>query len=121
VVNFDPLDMKAGADAVRRLAARGVEFDGVFCVTDTVAIGVLRGLAELGLDVPGQVRVIGFDNVAEAAFTVPSLSSVDPNLEAMANKAVDLLVRKISGTIPEDAHEEFVTDYSIIARESTAA
>jgi DNA-binding LacI/PurR family transcriptional regulator len=121
VVNFDPLTMKAGADAVRRLAARGLEFDGVFCVTDTIAIGVLRGLADLGLDVPGQVKVIGFDNVAEAAFTVPSLSSVDPDLEAIANKTIDLLVRKISGTIPGDAHEEFVTDYSIIARESTAA
>jgi DNA-binding LacI/PurR family transcriptional regulator len=65
--------------------------------------------------------VIGFDNVAEAAFTVPSLSSVDPDLEAIANKAIDLMVRKISGTTSGDAHEEFVTDYSIIARESTAA
>jgi DNA-binding LacI/PurR family transcriptional regulator len=119
-VNLDLLSMRGGADAVRGLAARGVEFDGVFCVTDTTAIGVLRGLADLGLDVPGRVKVIGFDNVAEAAFTVPSLSSVDPGLEAMASKAVDLLIRKISGMVPEDAHEEFVTRYSIVARESTA-
>ncbi len=121
MVDLDPLSMKAGTDAVRRLALRGVEFDGVFGVTDTIAIGVLRGLADLGLDVPGQVKVIGFDNVAEAAFTVPSLSSVDPDLEGIATKAVDLLVGKISGTVLGDVHEEFVTDYSIIARESTAA
>jgi DNA-binding LacI/PurR family transcriptional regulator len=67
------------------------------------------------------VKVIGFDNVAEAAFTVPSLSSVDPDLEAIANKAVDLLVGKISGTAPVGAHEEFVSGYSIVARESSAA
>jgi DNA-binding LacI/PurR family transcriptional regulator len=121
MVDLDPLSMKAGTDAVRRLALRGVEFDGVFGVTDTIAIGVLRGLADLGLDVPGQVKVIGFDNVAEAAFTVPSLSSVDPDLGGIATKAVDLLVGKISGTVLGDVHEEFVTDYSIIARESTAA
>lgn len=121
VVNCDVLSMQAGADAVRGLAARGVEFDGVFCVTDTTAIGVLRGLADLGLDVPGKVKVIGFDDVAEAAFTVPSLSSVDPGLEEIANKAVDLLVGRISGTGPAETHEEFVTEYKIVARESTAA
>ena len=71
VANLDVLSMAGGADAVRQLAARGVEFDGVFCVTDTTAIGVLRGLADVGVNVPGQVKVIGFDNVAEAAFTVP--------------------------------------------------
>ena len=119
-VNLDLLSMGGGADAVRGLVARGVEFDGVFCVTDTTAIGALRGLADLGLDVPGEVKVIGFDNVAEAAFTVPSLSSVDPGLEAMANKAVDLLIGKISGAVAEDAHEEFVSSWSIVARESTA-
>jgi DNA-binding LacI/PurR family transcriptional regulator len=119
-VNLDLLSMEGGADAVRGLAARGVEFDGVFCVTDTTAIGVLRGLADLGLDVPGQVKVIGFDNVKEAAFTVPSLSSVDPDLHSIANKAVELLIGKISGKVPEDAHEEFVTTYSVVARESTA-
>jgi len=120
-VNLDLLSMGGGAEAVHGLVARGVEFDGVFCVTDTTAIGVLRGLADLGLDVPGRVKVIGFDNVAEAAFTVPSLSSVDPGLEEIAHKAVDLLVAKISGAVAEDAHEEFVTGFRIVARESTAA
>ena len=121
LVNCDVLSMQAGADAVRGLASHGVDFDGVFCVTDTTAIGVLRGLADFGLDVPGQVKVIGFDDVAEAAFTVPSLSSVDPGMEEIADKAVDLLVGRISGTLPADTHEEFVTDYKIVARESTAA
>jgi DNA-binding LacI/PurR family transcriptional regulator len=121
VVNCDVLTMQAGADAVRGLAARAVQFDGVFCVTDTTAIGVLRGLADLGLDVPGQVKVVGFDNVAETAFTVPSLSSVDPGMEEIAHKAVELLVGRISGTLAADTHEEFVTEYKIVARESTAA
>jgi DNA-binding LacI/PurR family transcriptional regulator len=67
------------------------------------------------------VKVIGFDDVAEAAFTVPSLSSVDPGMKEIAEKAVDLLVARISGTLPADTHEEFVTDYKIVARESTAA
>lgn len=121
VANLDVLSMRGGAEAVQELAARGVEFDGVFCVTDTTAIGVLRGLADLQLNVPERVKVIGFDNVAEAAFTVPSLSSVDPDLTAIANKAVELLIRKIAGTVRQDVHEEFISPYRIVARESTAA
>ena len=42
------------------------------------------------------------------------MSSVDPGLEQIADKAVDLLVGRISGTAPADTHEEFVTDYKII-------
>nr|WP_324615837.1 substrate-binding domain-containing protein [Streptomyces puniciscabiei] len=53
------------------MVADGLEFDGVFCVTDTVAMGVLRGLADAGVRVPERVKVIGFDNVDESAFLVP--------------------------------------------------
>lgn len=120
-VSLDLLSMAGGAEAIRDLYARGVGFDGVFCLTDTVAIGVLRGLADVGLDVPGQVKVIGFDNVAETGFTVPSLSTVDPNLEVIAVRAVDLLREKIAGTGPPGAHQEMVTDYSLVSRESTSA
>ena len=118
-VNLDLLSMRGGVEAVQGLVARGVDFDGVFCVTDTVGIGVLRGLADLGLDVPGQVKVIGFDDVEEASFTVPSLSSVAPGLESIATRAVDLLVAKISGAAAPDAHEEVVTGYRVVARGST--
>lgn len=97
----------------------GLAFDGVFCVTDTVAMGVLRGLADAGVRVPEQVRVIGFDNVTGSAFLVPSLSTVDPNHDAMAERAVGLLVRRIERTAPGPEPEEFVSHFSVVAREST--
>lgn len=120
VVNCELVSMAAGADAVRSLVERGIEFDGVFCLTDTVAIGVLRGLADLGLDVPGQVKVIGFDDVSEAAFTVPSLTTIDPGRAEIANRAVDLLVRRIAGTSPTGTHEEFVSSFKVVERQSTS-
>jgi DNA-binding LacI/PurR family transcriptional regulator len=120
VVNFELFTMKSGAEVARNLVASGVEFDGIFCVTDTVAMGVLRGLADAGVDVPAQVKVIGFDNIEESAYLVPSLSSVDPNHDLMAQTAVKLLVDRIEGGRAGIARQEFVSTYTVIARESSA-
>jgi DNA-binding LacI/PurR family transcriptional regulator len=119
LVETDALSLSSGAASARRLAASGIPFDGVFCVTDTLALGVLRGLHDAGVDVPGQVRVIGFDDIEEAAYSSPSLSSVNPDHDWMARTAVELIVKRMSdpgGTPPV----ELVSEFRIMARESTA-
>ncbi len=98
VVNIERFTMQSGAEVARALAAGGKLFDGIFCVTDTIAIGVLRGLADAGVKVPSDVKVIGFDNIDEGGYTVPSLSSIDPDHAVMARTAVSLLVRRINWT-----------------------
>lgn len=112
--------LQDGRNAARRLVESGADFDGVFCVTDTVALGVMRGLADAHVRVPDDVLVIGFDNIEEAAFNVPSLSTVDPDHALMAKTAVDLLVRRISEAGNRSAPVEFVSSYRVIERESTA-
>jgi DNA-binding LacI/PurR family transcriptional regulator len=72
-----PWGREAGAAAVRRLLADGVPFDAVFALNDTLGLGVLRALGEAGVRVPDEVAVIGFDNIDESQFSVPSLSSVE--------------------------------------------
>jgi DNA-binding LacI/PurR family transcriptional regulator len=67
------------------------------------------------------VKVIGFDNVEESAFMVPSLSSIDPDHERMARTAVSLLVRRIEGGVPGKPRREFVSKFSVVERESTHA
>ncbi|MGP8205741.1 MAG: LacI family DNA-binding transcriptional regulator [Acidimicrobiales bacterium] len=121
VVSIEKLTMQSGAEVARALVASRNRFDGVFCVTDTVAIGVLRGLADAGVRVPSRVKVIGFDNVEEGAFTVPSLSSIDPDHETMARTAVSLLVRRIKGGAAGKPRREFVSKFSLVERESTRA
>jgi DNA-binding LacI/PurR family transcriptional regulator len=121
VVNVEEFTMQSGAEVARALAKSSVRPDGVFCVTDTIAIGVLRGFADAGVDVPTSVKVIGFDNVEQGNFTVPSLSSVDPDHEGMARTAVDLLVRRIEEGAGGHGRQEFISSFSVIERESTRA
>jgi DNA-binding LacI/PurR family transcriptional regulator len=119
VRNSEELSMRAGAACAREMVASGLDFDGVFCVTDTVAMGLLRGLADMRVRIPDQVKVIGFDNVEEGEFLVPALSTIDPDHDMMARRAVELLVKRIEQTAPPTRHEEFVSDFSVVVREST--
>lgn len=119
VRQVERLGMHEGARSAREMVRAGLDFDGVFCVTDSLAMGVLRGLADVGIGVPGQVKVIGFDNVTESAFLIPSLSTVDPDHDGMAERAVDLLIRRIEQTEPPSRHQDVVGDFSLVIREST--
>ncbi|WP_189265255.1 LacI family DNA-binding transcriptional regulator [Streptomyces fuscichromogenes] len=119
VVTTESLTMREAARGVRERMAYGLGFDGVFCVTDTVAMGVLRALADAGVRVPEQVRVIGFDNVDESAYLVPSLSTVDPDHDLMAERAVALLTARIDQGGPGPEREEFTGPFRLVVREST--
>ncbi|MDX3243201.1 LacI family DNA-binding transcriptional regulator [Streptomyces sp. ME18-1-4] len=119
IQQVDRLGMREGAQRAREMTQSGLDFDGVFCITDSLAMGVLRGLADAGIRVPDQVKVIGFDNVSESEFFIPSLSTVDPDHDGMAERAVDLLIRRIEQTEPRARHRDFVGDFSLVVREST--
>ncbi|WP_405846653.1 LacI family DNA-binding transcriptional regulator [Streptomyces sp. NBC_01518] len=119
VQQVDRLGMRDGAGRAREMTEGGLDFDGVFCVTDSLAIGVLRGLADAGIRAPDQVKVIGFDNVTESEFFIPSLSTIDPDHDGMAERAVDLLIRRIKQTEPPARHQDFIGDFSLVIREST--
>ncbi|MGP3911429.1 LacI family DNA-binding transcriptional regulator [Nonomuraea sp. 10N515B] len=111
------MTMEAGREAAHRLAGSGREVDGVVAVTDTVAQGVLRGLADRGLRVPGDVRIVGFDDIPEAEFMVPSLSTVAPDHRWMAAKAVELLTGRMGA--PAREAREHTAPFELMVREST--
>src|SRR5699024_3347255 len=60
-----------GAAATDEMIDEGVEFDAVFALNDTLAMGVLRSLHSHRISVPTDVAVIGFDDIDEAAYTRP--------------------------------------------------
>jgi DNA-binding LacI/PurR family transcriptional regulator len=115
VVPAPRADLADGRDAVRRLVAADVPFDGVLAVTDTLATGVLAGLAEAGLRVPDDVQVVGFDDLAASGFTVPALTTVDPGHDAMAHAALRLLDRQAGPAGPGGAGDPGRTGEHVVA------
>lgn len=108
----------SAAPAVRMLFDRPDPPDALFCFSDELAGGALRTLYELGVRVPGEVSVVGFDDVEESAFATPSLTSVRPDKGAIASIALDMLVERINGcdVRPRDVR----VGHQLIARESSA-
>lgn len=107
-----------GAEAMDQVLARGVEFDAVFAMNDELALGALRRLQQAGHRVPTDVMLIGFDDLDEGRFSLPSLSSVDPGRVEIARTGVDLLLRRLEGGA--DPPQEVLTTFQVIERESTA-
>ncbi|MDD2707825.1 MAG: LacI family DNA-binding transcriptional regulator [Verrucomicrobiae bacterium] len=70
-------------------------FDAIFAVNDACAIGAMRALHEAGLSVPGQVAVVGFDNIMAAPFHRPSLTTVAQPKEELAQQSIAFLMARI--------------------------
>jgi DNA-binding LacI/PurR family transcriptional regulator len=92
----------SGYDAGQMLA-RMPEVTAVFTANDHQALGLLRAFSERGRKVPEDVSVVGFDDVPEAAFFIPPLTTVRPAFGAVAHAGLDLLLAQITAetTTPE--------------------
>ena len=107
-----------GARAMQELLDRDVEFDAVFGLNDTLALGAMRTMQEAGIHVPDDVSVVGWDDLDEAQYSIPSLTTVDPGRRWIARTAVQTLLTRIAMPASRaEAHLE-LADFRIVERES---
>jgi DNA-binding LacI/PurR family transcriptional regulator len=92
----------------------------VFCFNDLLAVGALRAAAEHGRRVPDDLAVVGFDGSEEGAYSVPTLTTIDPDKAAIAERAVQRIGERIAdGPEGTAAAVEIVTPFRLEIREST--
>jgi DNA-binding LacI/PurR family transcriptional regulator len=93
-----PADWSAASGyAAGQMLARMPDVTAVFTANDHQALGLLRALSERGRRVPQDVSVVGFDDVPEAAYFIPPLTTIRPDFAAVARAGLDLLLRQIDG------------------------
>lgn len=119
VLYTDIFTRRAGREGVARALANGVRFDAVMCFTDVLAYGAIRALADAGLGVPHDVAIAGVDDIQEAAYSVPTLTTISPDKEAIVDTALSTLLSLIGGN-DEDPIPTFVP-HELVIRESSAA
>ena len=88
-----PYGIEAGATALRRVMAASPETTAVMCVNDVLAIGALRAARELGLRVPDDVSVTGFDDIDIAVLAEPALTTVHVPHREMGRRAAGMLLQ----------------------------
>jgi LacI family transcriptional regulator len=102
---------------VKHLLQEAPRPDAIFCWTDFVAFEVLSVVRELGLAVPGDVALVGYDNTRDCELVQHSLTSVDQSGQVLGLQAARLLIERIKG---RDRAEHFVVTPRLVVRSSSA-
>src|SRR5690625_538016 len=88
---------QSACDAMASLIDRGIAFDAVFGASDLIAIGAMHALIERGIDVPGDVAVVGFDDIPIAGNVTPSLTTMAQDTRRAGRLLVETLIDRIEG------------------------
>ncbi len=93
------------------------DITGIVCGNDHTALGVLRALRERGIGVPGDISVVGFDDIPEAAFFSPPLTTVRQDFFAIGQQAINGLLGQLEQGEPMESER---IGLQLVVRESTA-
>ena len=111
-------DAEVSAAAARELFELPDPPTAIFAANDTSAIATIAVAAELGLSIPGDVSLVGFDNIPESALCSPPLTTVEQPIRQMGHQAVAMLMQLVRGEPVETTHMTLPT--RLVERESTA-
>ena len=106
-----------GCQAAEELVAKGQPFDAVFAFTDTLAIGLMNRLRELGRRIPEDVAVASFSGTELSSIVYPQLTTVEPPLFEMGEKAAELILQQIKQ--PALPNKEVILNAAIRIRASS--
>ena len=113
VANFEISD---GYRAMEEILDSGMQPTAVFIVSDEMAMGAINCIKDKGLSVPGDISVIGFDDIDLASYIRPKLTTVHQPIKEIGMKSAEVLINILSGKIPES--KEMIVEHSLIIRDS---
>jgi LacI family transcriptional regulator len=112
-------DAQASAECTRTLLTSADPPTAIFAANDVSAIAAIRAAVGLGLRVPADLSVVGFDNIPESALCAPPLTTVNQPIRQMGERSIQLLLRLMRGDHVEDTHITLQTD--LVVRQSARA
>jgi LacI family transcriptional regulator len=118
LIEYGDWQIEPGMDAAERLLSRDDRPTAIFAFNDNIAIGVLHAARRLGLSVPDDLSVVGFDDTAQATIVMPALTTVRQPLAELGRTGVSLLTRLLEGQRIDALRMELST--RLVVRETTA-
>lgn len=118
VVLVESYSIRDGLEGMQELLDRKVPFTAVFAITDELALGAIRCLQDSGLSVPGDVSVVGFDDIEMSSYSLPRLTTIRQPLMEMGQTSVALLHSLIASK--NHMNVNIALPFKFIERESTS-
>jgi LacI family transcriptional regulator len=115
---YHPMAPEIGYIPMHALLEKTRDFTAIYCFNDNAAIGAIRALKDAGLAVPGDVSVVGFDDIQSAAYSTPSLTTVRQPLLEMGKRGAQILLDRIANR-EKEYPSEIVMAPEFVVREST--
>lgn len=92
---------ESGRQAAIQLLDRDIEFDAIFATSDLAALGAMRALHDARIDVPGDVSIVGFDDLAAARLSEPPLTTISQDARQAGEALATTLIAKIEERAPD--------------------
>ncbi|HET7628555.1 MAG TPA: LacI family DNA-binding transcriptional regulator [Bacillales bacterium] len=108
-----------GSQATKKLFAKHPDLTAVFAASDELALGAISALTEMGKTVPGDVSVVGFDNLRISQMCIPKLTTIAQPLDEIGHKAIEKITALIDGNDLGPLRE--IVSHELIERDSTAS
>ena len=118
LVLLDNTTLDAGKQATRKLLDLPEPPTAIFASTEFLAIGAVKSARELGIHVPKDLSIVGFDDTILATVCDPPLTTIAQPIQEMGKKVVELLVEEIEG--PKETKQRIVLSPKLVVRESTS-
>ena len=112
---IDITSQAAYEQLTKYILSHGLTFDGIFAASDMVALGAMKAMKERYINIPGDVSLVGFDDIAMAELFHPALTTVAQNTKGAALSMVEALMAKLQGKPVKSA----MMDIELIERHST--
>lgn len=107
-----------GYQSMCRLLEQRTQPSAVFAANDLMALGAMVAIREAGLSIPGDMAIIGFDDIASARLVFPALTTIAQPQRQMGQRAAEMLFERLRGDVPEVGRSEQIP-YELIVRDST--
>ncbi|MGC9214881.1 LacI family DNA-binding transcriptional regulator [Athalassotoga sp.] len=112
--NFTP---NSGYDIVKHFFKSGKKTTAIFAFNDLMAFGGLKAVIEMGINVPEDISIMGFDNSFISNYTFPRLTTVDQQKEKLGITAASLMIERLY-SVSNKRNREIIVPYKIVERES---
>lgn len=117
-LRFDiPFEMHRAQEVITEVVASKVELDAVVCVTDVMALASISTFQDLGVRVPEDVAVVGYDDIGLAAYSSPPLTTVSQNIRRGGRVLVESVLKLVNGESVSDT----IIDCELVVRKSSGA
>lgn len=116
IIYFNDLRPISGYEGVKAMLEKGAKFDSIFCASDEVAMGAINALRDNGINVPGDVNVVGFNDIYIASLFYPRLTTISQPMYDMGSVAMRMLIKLVNHQELEQT--QFVLPHDLVERDS---